>query len=67
MQIRELRASGWQLKAQDQLGCLLCLEIQGEGRQTLFYIQSRVRDKGNRKPRRGDQRGGRNIKRVATL
>lgn len=47
--------------------CLLCLEKQGKGRQTLFYIQSTVRDKVNRKPRRGDQRGGRTIKEVTNL
>lgn len=47
--------------------CSLCLEKQSKGRQTLFYIESRVRDKGNRKPRRGNQKGGRNTKEVTDL
>lgn len=47
--------------------CSLCLEKRRKGRQTLFYIESQVRDKGNRKLRKGDQRGGRNIKEVTDV
>lgn len=49
-------------------GLLLALPGEaGKGRQTLFYIQNRVRDKDNRKPRRTEQRGGRILREVANL
>lgn len=66
MQIRESGARGWHLRA--KTGLLLAVPGEtGKGRQILFSIQNRVRDKGNRKSRRTEQRDGRVLREVANL